>query len=312
MRLSLYVPVIVAFAGSLAARRRKRRSRVELRHGRRIEIFRGSRQPTLSTCGTLLGGVAGGIIGHQIGSGRGNTAATIAGAMAALVVVSTCRSRKSGCRVPVPDTVGLDSGSTLSRGGPARPNLRVGDRVRSTAIAFIAYSAVCEVYLHGTENDYASVADLPGRRCARDWMSKLPPGYELHLWTRKAIRHSRRCWPKWWAPACLSGGRDFVTPIRQMVRRARFVMGDVHEHRLRRAHDRLQHLAGGRSVCLRSVVLAFGNPRPPRHDSGHGRARCSARDDRATRRTCATWSCGGLRASNSNPINGCGNSSATL
>ena len=38
-------------------------------------------QQKTSGVGMVAGGVVGGVVGHQIGSGRGNTAATIAGAI---------------------------------------------------------------------------------------------------------------------------------------------------------------------------------------------------------------------------------------
>src|SRR5260221_3057074 len=56
-------------------------SEQRIEHGvvERIDLLRqGEAQPT--GLGAVLGGVAGGVIGHQIGGGRGNTAATIAGA----------------------------------------------------------------------------------------------------------------------------------------------------------------------------------------------------------------------------------------
>src|SRR6476661_5941363 len=71
-----------------------------------IEMYRdGNNSPV--NLGTILGGIAGGVIGHQIGSGRGNTAATIAGAV-----------------------VRLDSGGTVALNEFGQGELRVGDRVR--------------------------------------------------------------------------------------------------------------------------------------------------------------------------------------
>ena len=58
-----------------------------------IEIYRASDNQPINV-GAVLGGIAGGVIGHQIGSGRGNTAATIGGA------VPATKSRRSRCRAP--------------------------------------------------------------------------------------------------------------------------------------------------------------------------------------------------------------------
>lgn len=59
----------------------------------------------------MLGGIARGIIGHQVGSGRGNTAATIAGSVGGALAGQELNERMNGPRYRV--TLRLDSGSTL-------------------------------------------------------------------------------------------------------------------------------------------------------------------------------------------------------
>ena len=79
--------------------------------------------------GIVLGGLAGGVIGHQIGSGRGNTAATIVGAIGGAAVGNEIEKKQvQGSRYRI--TVRLDSGSTLIVEDTRDVNLRVGDRVR--------------------------------------------------------------------------------------------------------------------------------------------------------------------------------------
>ena len=69
------------------------------------------------------------MIGHQIGSGRGNTAATIAGAIGGAVVGNEIeKKQEQATRYRI--TLRLDSGSSLIVEDTLDPNLRVGDRVR--------------------------------------------------------------------------------------------------------------------------------------------------------------------------------------
>jgi outer membrane lipoprotein SlyB len=93
-----------------------------------IEIFRtADNQPV--NVGTVLGGLAGGVIGHQIGSGRGNTAATVIGAIGGAAAGTELeKKRVQGSRYRI--TVRLDSGSVLIVEDTRDVNLRVGDRVR--------------------------------------------------------------------------------------------------------------------------------------------------------------------------------------
>ena len=71
----------------------------------------------------------GGVLGHQIGSGRGNTAATIAGALGGALVGNEIEKKQTqATRYRI--TVRLDSGSSLIVEDQRDLNLRVGDRVR--------------------------------------------------------------------------------------------------------------------------------------------------------------------------------------
>jgi len=77
----------------------------------------------------LIGGIAGGVIGHQIGSGRGNTAATIVGALGGAAVGNEIEKKQEQApRYRI--TVRLDSGTWLIVYDTRDLNLSVGDRVR--------------------------------------------------------------------------------------------------------------------------------------------------------------------------------------
>jgi len=79
--------------------------------------------------GALLGGIAGGVLGHQIGSGRGNTAATIVGAVGGAAVGNEVEKRHGGndyYRVTVRYHDGREE--TFDRDNV--DDLHVGDRVR--------------------------------------------------------------------------------------------------------------------------------------------------------------------------------------
>jgi len=79
--------------------------------------------------GAVLGGVVGGVVGHQFGSGRGNTAATIAGVgVGALAGNEVEKNAKKTSYYVL--TVRLDNGSRQSISQGSKPNLREGDRVR--------------------------------------------------------------------------------------------------------------------------------------------------------------------------------------
>ena len=120
------VSLVLAFAGNLASA--ETTVPVDLGTIAAIEILSHLRQPTRQR-GDRAWRLAGGVIGHQIGSGRGNTAATIAGAVGGAVVGNEIeRKHVQGSRYRI--TVRLDSGSTLIVEDARDVNLRVGDRVR--------------------------------------------------------------------------------------------------------------------------------------------------------------------------------------
>ena len=92
-----------------------------------IDLFReGQSAPT--GVGAILGGVAGGVIGHQIGGGRGNTAATIVGALGGALLGNHVEQANTRDRYRL--TVRLDNGARLEITEVGEGALRVGDRVR--------------------------------------------------------------------------------------------------------------------------------------------------------------------------------------
>ena len=123
-RLSVWVclPLVLAFADIPAMAEAP--LRVDCGTIVAIEIYRASDNQPINV-GAVLGGIAGGVIGHQIGSGRGNTAATIGGAVAGNEIEKK-QVQGSWYRI----TVRLDSGSSLIVDDTRDVNLRVGDRVR--------------------------------------------------------------------------------------------------------------------------------------------------------------------------------------
>ena len=82
-----------------------------------------------SGVGLVAGGVLGGVLGHQIGSGRGNTAATIAGAGLGAYAgnqVEKNHKRKSYWSV----AVRMDGGNTRSFTYGSKPTVHEGERVK--------------------------------------------------------------------------------------------------------------------------------------------------------------------------------------
>jgi outer membrane lipoprotein SlyB len=82
-----------------------------------------------SGVGMVAGGVLGGVLGHQIGSGRGNTAATIAGAGVGAYAgnqVEKNRNKKSYWTV----AIRMDNGSTRSFTYTNKPAVNEGERVK--------------------------------------------------------------------------------------------------------------------------------------------------------------------------------------
>ncbi|RPI47070.1 MAG: glycine zipper 2TM domain-containing protein [Betaproteobacteria bacterium] len=80
--------------------------------------------------GTIGGAVIGGLLGHQIGSGRGQTAATIAGAAGGAYAGNEIerRSRAGGNVYKI--YVRMDDGSVQAVVQETQPVVRTGDRVR--------------------------------------------------------------------------------------------------------------------------------------------------------------------------------------
>jgi outer membrane lipoprotein SlyB len=93
-----------------------------------IEIHRAADDRSVNV-GMVHGGLADGAIGHHVGSGRGNTAATIAGALGGAVIGNEIeKTQEQGPRYRV--TVRIDSGAALIVEETRGVDLRVGDRVR--------------------------------------------------------------------------------------------------------------------------------------------------------------------------------------
>ena len=82
-----------------------------------------------SGVGLVAGGVLGGVLGHQIGSGRGNTAATIAGAGLGAYAgnqVEKNYKKKSYWRVAIQ----MDGGNMRSFTYGGKPAVHEGERVK--------------------------------------------------------------------------------------------------------------------------------------------------------------------------------------
>ena len=80
--------------------------------------------------GTISGAVIGGLLGHQVGSGRGQTAATIAGAAGGAYAGREIerRTRTSGDAYKI--SVRMDDGTYQALAQESPTPLRRGDRVR--------------------------------------------------------------------------------------------------------------------------------------------------------------------------------------
>jgi outer membrane lipoprotein SlyB len=79
--------------------------------------------------GAVVGGVVGGVLGHQIGSGRGNTAATIAGVgVGAYAGNEVEKNAKKKSYYVV--NVQLDNGTRRSFTQGSNPPFREGDRIK--------------------------------------------------------------------------------------------------------------------------------------------------------------------------------------
>lgn len=96
-----------------------------------VDVVSG-RDPSL--LGALIGGVAGGVLGTQVGGGRGQTIATIAGALGGAYAGGAYAG--GDMRHPFSNrdrvakvTIHMDSGARQTIAMESRPNLQAGDRV---------------------------------------------------------------------------------------------------------------------------------------------------------------------------------------
>jgi len=81
--------------------------------------------------GTVIGGAAGGLLGHQIGGGRGQTAATIGGAVVGAVAGNQIEKRAgSNTQNAYRVNVRLDDGRVATVTQSSLGNLQVGMRAR--------------------------------------------------------------------------------------------------------------------------------------------------------------------------------------
>lgn len=97
--------------------------------GRVQSIRYVGQQGESSGVGLVAGGVLGGVLGHQIGSGRGNTAATIAGAGLGAYAgnqVEKNQKKKSYWSVAVQ----MDRGNSRTLTYTSKPAVHEGERVK--------------------------------------------------------------------------------------------------------------------------------------------------------------------------------------
>ncbi|CAG2143628.1 outer membrane lipoprotein [Cupriavidus numazuensis] len=81
--------------------------------------------------GTVIGGAAGGLLGHQVGGGRGQTAATIGGAVVGAVAGNQIEKRAgSNTQTAYRVNVRLDDGRVATVTQSNLGNLQVGMRAR--------------------------------------------------------------------------------------------------------------------------------------------------------------------------------------
>jgi outer membrane lipoprotein SlyB len=94
-----------------------------------VETIEQVDRGNVGVLGTVGGAVIGGLLGHQIGSGRGQTAATIAGAAGGAYAGREIERRRSGADV-YKVYVRMDDGSYQAIAQDNPPVVRRGDRVR--------------------------------------------------------------------------------------------------------------------------------------------------------------------------------------
>ena len=89
------------------------------------------KQNSSGLLGTVIGGAAGGLLGHQIGGGRGQTAATIGGAVVGAVAGNQIEKRAgSNTQTAYRVNVRLDDGRVATVTQSSLGNLQVGMRAR--------------------------------------------------------------------------------------------------------------------------------------------------------------------------------------
>ncbi|GLC95747.1 hypothetical protein Tamer19_51560 [Cupriavidus sp. TA19] len=90
-----------------------------------------STQGSSGLLGTVIGGAAGGLLGHQVGGGRGQTAATIGGAVVGAVAGNQIEKRAgSNTQNAYRVNVRLDDGRVATVTQSSLGNLQVGMRAR--------------------------------------------------------------------------------------------------------------------------------------------------------------------------------------
>jgi outer membrane lipoprotein SlyB len=80
--------------------------------------------------GTVAGAVIGGVLGNQVGAGRGNTAATVAGAAGGAYVGHELESRQQQNADAYKITIRMEDGAYQTLMQSTNGDFRVGDRVR--------------------------------------------------------------------------------------------------------------------------------------------------------------------------------------
>ena len=80
--------------------------------------------------GTVAGAVVGGLLGNQVGSGRGRTAATVAGVAGGAVVGHQMEKNTRAAEQVYRVSVRMDNGSMQTLAQETAPGVQVGERVR--------------------------------------------------------------------------------------------------------------------------------------------------------------------------------------
>jgi len=94
-----------------------------------VESVERVNRSNMGLMGTIGGAVVGGLLGHQVGSGRGQTAATVAGAAGGAIAGREIERRTRGDSDAYRVVVRMDDGTYQAVGQDLQPALRQGDRV---------------------------------------------------------------------------------------------------------------------------------------------------------------------------------------